>query len=64
MSETGEEREFESVRKKRLAKSIIWNWFGYFENDKAQKTTVSKTCRRTVSTNMGNTTNLLNHLKR
>jgi len=43
MSETGEEREFQSdqiVDKKSLAKSIRWNWFGYFKNDKAQKTTV------------------------
>jgi len=43
MSETGEEREFQSdhiVDKKRVAKSIIWNWFGYFKYDKAQKMTV------------------------
>jgi len=42
MSETGEECEFQSdqiVDKKRLEKSIIWNWFGYFKNEKAQKMT-------------------------
>jgi len=43
MSDTGEEREFQSdqiVDKKRFAKSMIWNWFGYFKNDKVQKMTV------------------------
>jgi len=50
MSETGKELELQSdkiVDKKGLAKSIIWNWFGHFKNDKAQKTTVCKTCRQT-----------------
>jgi len=42
MSDTGEERELQRdqiVDKKRFVKSMIWNWYGYFKNDKAQKTT-------------------------
>jgi len=37
MSDTSEERELQSdeiVDKKRLARSIVWNWFGYFKNDR------------------------------
>jgi len=43
MSDTGEDREFQSdqiVIQKRFPESMIWNWFGDFKNDKAQKATV------------------------
>jgi len=67
MSDTGEEREIQSdeiVDKKRFAKSMMWNWFGYFKNDKAQKTTVCVSMSSDVSTKTGNTSNLLKHLRR
>jgi len=65
MSDTDEERELLSdqiVDKKHF--TMIWNWFGYFKNDKAQKTTVCVYMSSDVSTKTGNTINLLKHLKR
>jgi len=62
VSDTGEERELQSdqiVDKKRFAKSMIWNWFGYFKNDKAQKATVC-----VYMSSDGNTSSLLKHLRR
>lgn len=51
------------VERTGIVTSIVWNWFGYLREDSSQTKPVCKICRRTVSTKLGNTINLFNHLK-
>lgn len=47
---------------KKGATSIVWKWFGYKRSDLQKSTIFCKICKKTVTTNGGNTTNLF-HLK-
>ncbi|XP_077417784.1 E3 SUMO-protein ligase ZBED1 isoform X1 [Vanacampus margaritifer] len=49
---------------KRNSTSIVWTWFGFSPEDKAQTKVICKVCRDAVRTSDGNTTNLFNHVRR
>ncbi|XP_073714924.1 E3 SUMO-protein ligase ZBED1-like [Misgurnus anguillicaudatus] len=49
---------------KKNSTSVIWDYFGFEVTDTEQKKVLCKTCRRSVATSRGNTTNLHQHLKK
>lgn len=49
---------------KRKSTAYVWNYFGFRPSDALQRQVVCKTCRTSVSTSRGNTTNLYQHLQR
>lgn len=52
------------VDKKGKTSSVVWDHFGYKEDDLNQEHIVCKLCFGPVSVPQGNTTNLFNHLKK
>ncbi|XP_070835535.1 zinc finger BED domain-containing protein 4-like [Chaetodon trifascialis] len=53
----------ETLVSKRNSTSVVWNHFG-FKKDVAQRQVLCRTCRATVATSWGNTTNLFQHLQK
>ncbi|KAF0029316.1 hypothetical protein F2P81_018421 [Scophthalmus maximus] len=48
---------------KRSATSVVWKFFGFKKEDAAQCQVFCRTCRATIATSRGNTTNLYQHKK-
>ena len=54
----------EDMVPKRKATSVIWNYFGYKEDDIDQTGVLCRQCLASVATTRGNTTNLfIDHLR-
>lgn len=49
---------------KRKSTAYVWNYFGFRSSDVLQRQVLCKTCRTSVSTSRGNTTNLYQHLQK
>lgn len=49
---------------KKAGTSVVWNYFGFKEDDKSQSDVLCKECLTVVAPTKGNTTNLYQHLQR
>ncbi len=54
----------ETLVSKRSSTSVVWNYFGFKKDDFAQRQVLCKTCLGKVATSRGNTSNLIQHLKK
>ena len=44
--------------------SVVWNYFGFRQDDESQSNVLCKACLTVVATTKGNTTDLYQHLQR